>query len=61
MAEVDFDEERRLAQELFPVEPPMPSAPVTGNVQPSSGGGFMVFSFQSYGRDDFFFLKVHRH
>lgn len=41
MAEVDFDEERRLAQELFPVQSPMPSAPVTDNVQPSSGGGFM--------------------
>ena len=41
MAEVDFDEERRLAQDLFPVQPPMPSAPVTNNGQPRARGGFM--------------------
>lgn len=41
MAEVDFEEERRLAQELFPVQRPMPLAPVTDNDQSGRRGGFM--------------------
>lgn len=41
MAEVDFEEERRLAQELFPAQMPVPSASATDNNQSSSRGGFM--------------------